>query len=50
MAANFPLPYMQRQELLEELDLSKRYDMLMGKIAHEVQVMEVKEEIQSARI
>ncbi len=47
VAANFPLPYMQRQELLEELDLSKRYDMLMGKIAHEVQVMEVKEEIQS---
>lgn len=46
-AANFPLPYMQRQELLEELELSKRYDMLMGKISHEVQVMAIKEEIQS---
>lgn len=46
-AANFPLPYIQRQELLEELDLSRRYDMLMRKISHEVEVMSIKDEIQS---
>lgn len=46
-AANFPLPYIQRQELLEERELSRRYDMLMGKISHEVEVMAIKDEIQS---
>lgn len=47
IAANFPLPYMQRQELLEEVNLMRRYDMLVNKIIHEVQVQNIKEEIQT---
>lgn len=47
IAANFPLPYMQRQELLEEVSLMRRYDMLVEKILHEVQVQSIKEEIQA---
>ena len=47
IAANFPLPYLQRQELLEEVNLMRRYDMLAAKIVHEVQVQGIKEEIQS---
>ena len=47
IAANFPLPYIQRQELLEEVNLMRRYDMLVAKIVHEVQVQSIKEELQS---
>lgn len=47
IAANFPLPYLQRQELLEEVNLMRRYEMLSSKIVHEVQVQSIKEEIQS---
>ncbi len=47
IAANFPLPYTQRQELLEEVNLMRRYDMLVSKIVHEVQVQSIKEELQS---
>lgn len=47
IAANFPLPYLQRQELLEEVNLMRRYDMLVDKIMHEVQVQSIKEEIQT---
>lgn len=47
IAANFPLPCQQRQELLEEVNLMRRYDMLATKIVHEVQVQGIKEEIQS---
>ncbi len=47
IAANFPLPYTQRQEILEEASLIRRYDMLTAKILHEVQVQNIKEEIQT---
>lgn len=47
IAANFPLPYIQRQELLEEVNLMRRYDMLVAKVVHEVQVQSIKEELQS---
>lgn len=46
VAANFPIHYVGKQELLEELDLIKRYEKLTDKIIHEIQVQNVKEEIQ----
>lgn len=47
IAANFPVHYTQRQELLEEVNIMRRYDKLVAKIIHEVQVLNVKEEIQA---
>lgn len=46
VAANFPVFYTKTQELLEENHLMRRYEKLSAFILHEVQVMNVKEEIQ----
>jgi len=47
IAANIPLSYTDLQELLEETDVLKRYELLTFKILSEIQVLTVKEEIQA---
>lgn len=47
IAANFPMRQPQAQEFLEEVRLMSRYDMLISRIVHEIQVQNVKEEIQA---
>lgn len=46
IAANVPLEQKDLQELLEEPDLLKRYQMLAFKLVNEMQIMDIKEEIQ----
>ena len=46
IAANIPLYYADQQEILNETDLEKRYDKLAFKLVNEVQIMNIKEEIQ----
>ena len=46
IAANIPLSYKDQQELLEETDFWKRYEKLAFKLVNEVQIMDIKEEIQ----
>lgn len=46
IGANFPMRQEQAQEFLEENHLMRRYDMLSMQIVHEMQVQEIKEEIQ----
>lgn len=46
MAANIPLDYLSLQEILEETNLDRRYEILAFKIANEMEVMQLKEEIQ----
>lgn len=46
IAANVPLDYLNLQEILEETDLNRRYEVLAFKIANEMEVMHLKEEIQ----
>lgn len=46
VAANLPLHFKELQEILEAIDFEKRYDLLSQKMANEVQVMDIKEEIQ----
>ena len=46
IGANCPFEYTDAQELLEETDLVKRYEMLVDKIVNEIQVLNIKEEIQ----
>ena len=46
IAANIPLYYADQQEILNETDLKKRYDKLAFKLVNEVQIMNIKEEIQ----
>lgn len=46
IAANIPLPYTEQQELLNETDFRKRYDTLSFKLVNEIQIMDIKEEIQ----
>ena len=47
IAANIPLAYTDLQELLEETDVLKRYELLTFKILSEIQILTVKEEIQA---
>ena len=47
VAANVPLHYTDLQDVLEERDLMERYDLLSYKLVHEIQVMNIKEEIQN---
>lgn len=47
IAANFPMAWEDAQELLEEADVLKRYDMLVSKIINEIQIMNIKEQIQA---
>ena len=46
VAANIPLKYKDQQELLEELDFWNRYEKLSLKLVNEMQIMEIKEELQ----
>ena len=46
VAANIPLKYKDQQELLEELDFWSRYEKLSLKRVNEMQIMEIKEELQ----
>ena len=46
VAANIPLKYKDQQELLEELDFWSRYEKLSLKLGNEMQIMEIKEELQ----
>ena len=46
IAANVPLDYLNLQDILEETDLNRRYEVLAFKIANEMEVMHLKEEIQ----
>ena len=46
VAANIPLKYKDQQELLEELDFWSRYEQLSLKLVNEMQIMEIKEELQ----
>ena len=46
ISANLPLQYEELQQLLNEDDLMKRYEMLSLKLASETQIMDIKEEIQ----
>ena len=47
VAANTPFPWEDTQELLEENDLARRYELLVYKLVKEIQVLNVKEEIQA---
>lgn len=46
VAANIPLKYKDQQELLEELDFWSRYEKLSLKLVNEMQIMDIKEELQ----
>ncbi len=46
ISANLPLQYEELQQLLNEDDLMKRYELLSLKLASETQIMDIKEEIQ----
>ena len=46
IAANVPLDYLNLQDILEETDLNRRYEVLAFKIANEMEVMHLNEEIQ----
>lgn len=46
-AANVPFSWEDDQELLEESDLAKRYELLVYKLVKEIQILNVKEEIQA---
>ena len=46
IAANLPIDHKDLQEILEEVDVLERYQLLAFKIVNEVQVMDIKEEIQ----
>lgn len=47
IGANIPLYYTELQELLGEPDMMKRYELLAFKLVNEVQIMGIKEEIQT---
>ena len=47
IAANMPFSFEDAQELLEETNLMRRYELLIYKIVNEIQAQKVKEEIQS---
>ena len=47
IAANIPLDYMNLQDILEETDLYKRYNMVAFKITNEMAVMSLKDDIQN---
>ena len=46
VAANIPLKYKDQQELLADLDFWSRYEKLSLKLVNEMQIMEIKEELQ----
>lgn len=46
VGANLPLAYTEYQELLEETHVMRRYDKLANKVVNEIQVQNIKEELQ----
>lgn len=46
VAANVPFSWEDAQQLLEEEDLTSRYELLIYKLVKEIQILNVKEEIQ----
>lgn len=46
IAANIPLGYKDLQEILEERDVFKRFELLSFKLVNEIQIASVKEEIE----
>lgn len=46
IAANLPVEYSLLQEILEEIDFEKRYELLTLRLVKEVEIMEITEEIQ----
>lgn len=46
VSANLPLHYTELQEILEETDFMKRYELLAFKLVNEVQIMNIRDEIQ----
>ncbi|MBO1719985.1 endopeptidase La [Extibacter sp. GGCC_0201] len=47
VAANMPLSWEHAQELLEEPDVLKRYDKVVSRLVSEIQIFNIKEEIQT---
>lgn len=47
IGANLPLHYTEQQELLEEADLMRRYDLLSDKVVQEIRVQNIKDELQA---
>ena len=47
VAANLPIAYTDLQEILEETDFMKQYDLLAFKLVNEVQIMNIRDEIQN---
>lgn len=47
VAANMPLSWEHAQELLEEPDVLRRYDKVVGRLVSEIQIFNIKEEIQA---
>lgn len=46
IAANLHLNYLEAQDVLEETDLGKRYEMVATKVVNEIRIMTIKEELQ----
>lgn len=46
VAANMPLDYRELQEILEELDFDRRYELISFKLVNEMQIMNIRDEIQ----
>ncbi|MCL2864257.1 MAG: endopeptidase La [Lachnospiraceae bacterium] len=47
IAANIPLLYTDQQDILNEIDFWKRYETLAFKLVNEVQIIDIKNEIQA---
>lgn len=47
ISANIPLYYTDQQEILNQTDFWKRYEMLAFKLVNEVQIMDIKDEIRA---
>ena len=46
VAANMPLDYRELQEILEELDFDRRYELISFMLVNEMQIMNIRDEIQ----
>lgn len=46
VATNMPLDYRELQEILEELDFDRRYELISFKLVNEMQIMNIRDEIQ----
>ena len=46
IAANTPFYYVDQQEILGKVDFGRRYETLAFKLVNEVQIMDIKDELQ----